>query len=132
MQVINHSALFAFLTFCFGSGCNSQPPAAVSNQQTVAVKGTVTLKGQPLAKGTISFEPDNGGREANGNIEAGAFSLTTFVKDDGAIAGLHRVAVRGALGGKKDPVPLKYQNYSSSGITIEVKADQSEYKIELK
>ena len=113
-------------------GCNSQPPASASNQQTLAVKGTVSLKGKPLAKGTISFEPDNGGREANGDIEDGRFSLTTFVKDDGAIAGLHRVAVRGAMGGKTDPVPLKYQNYSSSGITVEVKSDQAEYKIELK
>lgn len=132
MCQFNKRNLLVLLVVCFSSGCNSQPPAAASNQQTLAVKGTVSLKGKTLAKGTISFEPDNGGREANGNIEDGKFSLTTFVKDDGAIAGLHRVAVRGATGGKTDPVPLKYQNYSSSGITVEVKADQTEYKIELK
>lgn len=114
------------------SGCGSAPPAAISNQTTIPVKGVVTIKGRPVAQGSISFEPENGGREANGNIENGTFVLSTFQNEDGAVAGLHRVAVKGAAGGKKDPIPVKFHNYSSSGITIEVKPDQTDYKIDLK
>jgi hypothetical protein len=133
-QMNRISALLLVMPVCIllTIGCNSPTPEASKNQMTLPVKGKVLLKGQPILNGTISFEPDNGGREANGNIENGTFSLTTFQKDDGAVAGLHRVAVKGAGGGKKDPVPLKYHNYSSSGLTVEVSADKAEYVIELK
>ena len=116
------------------SGCGgSAPEKAASLSSTVAVKGKVSLKGKPLTQGSVSFEPTDGGREAFGNINSdGSFTLTTFAKEDGAVRGTHRVAVKAAGGGKKDPVPLKYQSYSSSGVEVTVAEDKPEITIELK
>ncbi|WP_165249407.1 hypothetical protein [Paludisphaera soli] len=109
-------------------GCGSssaQPPAG----SIVPVKGVVTYKGKPLARGTIVFEPDSG-REAQGEIKAdGSFVLTTFLPDDGATPGVHRVAVAGL---PKNVLPLKFQNVGSSGVEVEVAAGKSEYAIVLK
>jgi len=116
------------------AGCGgAEPEKAASLASTVAVKGKVTLKGKPLTQGSISFEPADGGREAFGNINSdGTFTLTTFRKEDGAVRGKHRVAVKAAGGGKKDPVPLKYQSYSSSGVEVDVIEDKPDITIELK
>ena len=126
--------LFSAVAFTFlASGCGSDNSAINIAMKPVPVKGTVTLKGKPLTQGTIRFEPDSGGREAQGDIQPdGSFVLTTFDAKDGAVEGEHRVAVMGAGGGKKDPVPLKYHNYSSSGIVVEVSADKTDYTIELR
>lgn len=116
------------------SGCGgAAPEKAASLGSTVAVKGKVSLKGKPMTTGSISFEPTDGGREAFGNIGAdGSFTLTTFKAEDGAIRGTHRVAVKAAGGGKKDPVPVKYHNYASSGIQVEVSPENAEVTIDLK
>jgi hypothetical protein len=59
-----------------------------------AVSGTVTYKGEPLVKGTISFVPvDANGRAAGGTISKGQYSLTTQDADDGALPGKYKVAV---------------------------------------
>lgn len=123
----------AFALTFLASGCGSDNSAVSIAMKPVPVKGTVTLNGKPLTQGTIRFEPDSGGREAQGDIQPdGSFVLTTFDAKDGAVEGEHRVAVMGAGGGKKDPVPLKYHNFSSSGIVVEVSADKSDYTIELR
>jgi hypothetical protein len=59
------------------------------------VSGMVTLKGEPLEKGRIDFQPvDPGsGRPATGTIQAGRYSLTTLVPGDGALPGQYRVTV---------------------------------------
>lgn len=126
--------LFTFAASACVSGCGgSAPEKAAALASTVPVKGKVMLKGKPMTTGSISFEPTDGGREAFGNIGAdGSFTLTTFKADDGAIKGSHRVAVKAAGGGKKDPVPLKYQNYASSGIQVEVTEEKPELTIDLK
>ena len=60
------------------------------------VKGKVTYKGQPVAKGTIRFEPDGYGRPATGRLQSdGSFVLGTNKEGDGVVAGAHRVSVSG-------------------------------------
>lgn len=111
------------------AGCGSQAATYVGS--TVPVKGTVTCKGKPLSSGEIRFEPDSGGREAHGAIGAdGSFELTTYSQGDGAVPGTHRVAVAGTS--RKDNVPLKFRNPSSSKIEVEVAEGKGEYAIELK
>jgi hypothetical protein len=59
-----------------------------------AVSGKVTYKGAPVAKGTISFVPDDKeGRGATGQIENGYYSLTTQTPGDGAFPGKYTVTV---------------------------------------
>jgi hypothetical protein len=58
------------------------------------VHGTVSYKGAPVAKGTISFVPeDKEGRGATGKIDNGSYSLTTQTPDDGAFPGKYTVTV---------------------------------------
>lgn len=64
------------------------------------VRGKVTYKGQPITYGTIMFEPDSArgtnGPSAVGSITRdGSFIMSTEESGDGAIVGLHRVAVVG-------------------------------------
>jgi hypothetical protein len=114
------------LSSCWGCGSNAGPYVG----KTVPVKGKVTYKGKPLTRGEILFEPDSG-REANGNIQPdGTFELSTFKAGDGAIPGKHRVAVSGTS--KKDAVPVKYKNTSSSKTEVEVAEGKSEYIVDFK
>ena len=98
---------------------------------TIPVKGKVTFKGKPLTQGEIIFEPDSVGREAHGPIASdGSFELTTFKPGDGGLPGTHRVAVTGTS--KKDGVPLKYKNTSSSKTEVEVAEGKTAYTVDFK
>jgi hypothetical protein len=63
---------------------------------TTPVKGVVTLEGAPLPGATVLFMPDGpGGRPASGFTSSdGAFLLTTYQPDDGALPGQYRVLIR--------------------------------------
>ena len=112
-----------------GCGGNS----ASLSVSTAPVKGKVTYKGIPLTRGSISFEPESGGREANGNIQPdGTFALTTYKEGDGAVIGTNRIAISSTSRVGKSAVPVKFRNYSSSKIEVEVAADKTDYLIELK
>jgi hypothetical protein len=107
-------------------GCGSSTPQGAP---TLPVKGKVIFKGQPLTKGTVSFEPEGPGKEAFGEIQPdGTFVLTTYKKDDGAVLGKHRVSVSNA--GKS--VPLKYASFAASQLEVEVSEGKADYPIELK
>jgi hypothetical protein len=57
------------------------------------VSGTVKYKGEPVAKGQISFVPAKGGslQGASGVIENGSFKLSTLGPGDGALPGDYKV-----------------------------------------
>ncbi len=59
------------------------------------VSGKVTYKGEPVAKGRISFVPkEKGGHAATGTIENGTFpSLTSLTAGDGALPGDYKVGI---------------------------------------
>jgi hypothetical protein len=63
-------------------------------RQRYSVQGTVTYKGEHLARGQISFVPDEkDGQVASGPIEDGYYSLTTLTPGDGALPGKYKVTV---------------------------------------
>jgi hypothetical protein len=102
---------------------------------TVPVKGRITYKGKPLIQGTVTFEPEDTGREAEGRIGPdGSFALTTFKEGDGAVIGVHRVRVSsGAVGpARTDALPTKHKKSSDSMVTVEVVEGKTEYDIDLK
>ena len=63
-------------------------------RQRYSVHGTVTYKGEKLAKGQIAFVPEaQGGQAASGPIENGYYSLSTLTPGDGALPGKYKVTV---------------------------------------
>jgi len=100
-----------------------------------AVSGTVRYDGQPVDGGTVTFVPDDG-RPISASLSSdGSYRLE-------AVAGKHRVAVLPALPpladmtvapdlqpasgtqtdvANKSPIPEKYKNFETSGVTVEVK-----------
>jgi hypothetical protein len=69
--------------------------AAGCGARTVPVKGVVTFDGKPLAHAFVLFiHQEAGGRDASGTTDAqGAFRLSTFRPNDGALPGSYKVTV---------------------------------------
>jgi hypothetical protein len=128
----------------FGSGCSS----GGDELPREAVSGTVTLDGQPMAKGTIRFSPASQGNqsaavEGGGMIESGAFSIP---RDRGLIPGSYQVAIyaggagassKGAQGPatggpapKKESIPAKYNSKSTLNAVVK-KGDANTFKFDL-
>jgi hypothetical protein len=113
------------------AGCGSSGGAPTSK-----VTGVVTYKGTPVADAGVTFTPEKG-RPASGITDAaGKFTLSTFAKDDGAVPGLHKVAVTpnasqiepmpgtpeaAAAAVGKPPFPKRYNNPETSALTADVK-----------
>jgi hypothetical protein len=101
--------------------------------KTVPVNGKVTVDGQPVKAGTVSFRPDKSKgnaskHEPSGEIDAqGNFKLATG-KKDGAPPGWYRVAIMagepvevGNLSGQaKWYANPKYATADTSGLAVEV------------
>ncbi|MBC8355532.1 MAG: hypothetical protein H8E66_26435 [Planctomycetes bacterium] len=73
------------LLCCLGCGGSDEP-------QRHALRGSVAVKGSPVAKGTISFLPSQGvsGAPASTSVEDGEYR---FSNENGPFAGLHRVII---------------------------------------
>ena len=105
---------------------------------TAAVRGTVTLDGQPLPGGYVYVTPSKG-RAAKGKIQSdGTFVLGTYQKADGVQVGAHPVTVAPVPSDELGPmeaavsIPEKYQKARTSGLTIEViPGDENEVALRL-
>lgn len=127
--ILGSITLSAVLLFCC-CGCGSSSGAL---PDLIPVKGKVTYKGQPVTAGTIRFEPDYG-RMASGAIQAdGTFVLSTLKKDDGAVAGTHRVYINGTgpNARKKEVIPKKYTQIGTSKLTADVDSEHTEFTFDL-
>jgi hypothetical protein len=122
-----------------GCGSGEEP-----NPATVPVQGKVTYQGQPVPKGTITFQPA-GGRPAVGEIQPdGTYHLSTFGEKDGAIPGAHKVMILANTGDPtkmpsspgyvvpKDLVPKKYARTETSELEVTVSKDKTSYDFDLK
>jgi len=128
-----------FLAVHSGCGSKSEFPA------TVPVSGKVTYKGQPVAKGTVTFQPE-GGQPATGALQPdGTFTLSTFAERDGALPGHHKVMIiandsdptlmPGSSPGYKPPkdlVPKKYAKLDTSGLSADVAKGNPPFEFDLK
>lgn len=96
---------------------------------TAPVSGTLAYMGKPVAKGSIHFHPQKG-QTANGIVEDGKFTLTTYKEGDGAVVGKHRVAIEVVQEvpmpdgdtTSKSLIPKKFTSPDSSGIELEIPA----------
>lgn len=128
-----HRSLFTLLVACTGvwaAGCGG-----VDLPDRAQVQGVVTIDGQPVTTGEITFMPDESkgtkGPSATGKIDStGHFKLTTDHQgrgDDGAIVGFHQVRIvardlaePGAP--SQSLIPARYGDFKTSNLTTEVKA----------
>lgn len=101
-----------------------------------SVTGSVSYKGQPLARGTITFSPEKG-RPSGGDIENGKIAnVTTFSPNDGVAVGKYRVAIAaldkpGEMTAKW-LIPERYGDVAKSGLTAEIKNGENVLSFELK
>ncbi|MGL4464794.1 MAG: carboxypeptidase-like regulatory domain-containing protein [Planctomycetia bacterium] len=149
----NRLSVFWMMGLVLAVGCSGGP----AMPKTAAVKGVVKMDGKPVANAAIVYYPESGGRAASGKTDAaGAFTLTTFKPNDGALLGPHVVAVvaNGAVAATeednknakvaprpKDPskavqpnsnVPLKYAEMRTSDLKQTVADGPNDHAIELK
>jgi hypothetical protein len=115
-------------------GCNQDTKGRVD---TISVTGKVTVAGQPLNNGTITFVPVSGTNTASGEIQGGSYSLTTYAKGDGAPPGDYKVAIS-AYSSKPEmgkpaerAIPEKYFNAESSGLTASVSKQSRTFDFKL-
>ena len=57
------------------------------------VSGKVTMDGQPLTNGLITFEPEAGGRASIGKTDSSGQYTLIWAEQKGAVIGSHRVSV---------------------------------------
>jgi hypothetical protein len=93
-RVVSASRLLVVLALISGVGCGKSP------YSTSPVKGVVTLNGQPLVEGKVMFtpvaqgDPSKTGKAGYGPLNSdGAFVVSTYGSEDGAIVGPHWVTV---------------------------------------
>jgi len=110
--------------------------------KTAPVNGRVKLKDgsdvSVLAGYSLTFEAEGGKTSAVGEVARdGAFMLSTFGANDGAVPGKYRVAINQPNNPDPDKpptkskLPAKYANLDSSGLTAEVKPGQNNIELEL-
>lgn len=130
------ACLFAMAAL-IAAGCSG-----AKTPQTAGVQGKVSYRGQPVTQGVVLLTPEGSGQAATGEIQTdGSFQLTTFKKHDGARPGKYRVAVQpfpatGAVPGLefpggKPPIPAKYLDVHSSGLTAEIKSGKNTLELTL-
>jgi hypothetical protein len=110
-------------------GCSDRLP-------TYPVSGIVQFEaGKPVHVGTLELKSREHGIQARGEIQSdGSFQLTTYSAGDGAVAGLHDCVVvqmvfaEGLSAHRPSAVGVvdgRHASYSTSGLVVEVSADQN-------
>lgn len=131
--------VLVLVAFVFVLGC-SKP-----GMETYPVQGIVRFPdGKVLRGGSIEFECSNGERPvlATGLVGPdGTFVLGTRTKNDGAIAGQHRVAVFSSnrVGNgverpgliEKTKLDPKYRSFRTSGLTMQIAKETNVLVIEV-
>jgi hypothetical protein len=122
------------------AGCESR---TYEGEQRFPITGKVTVDGQPVDIGTISFLPTNSERRVSGGpIQDGVYSVT---EEMGPNAGAHRIEIHwhkktGAkyrdndsgemYDTRKEGLPAKF--HSQSELTAEVSPEKTTFDFDLK
>jgi len=125
--------LLLLLTVGLRMGC---APAQHQLPKTVPVSGTVTYHNKPVPFGMIVLHPvdagiQNAGRLPMGQISQGAFRLTTFNLNDGAIPARYRAIVDCREGGPTPENPRAKTNWIVPELYAEAKTSPLEVEITL-
>jgi hypothetical protein len=128
----------AFLGILF-AGCGQR---VYTGEQRFPLSGKVTVDGQPMEFGVISFLPQDHGRVSGGPIKSGTYSVPEAM---GATAGKYRVEIRWnrptgrrvrdpygeeIMDEYKEGLPAKY--HTNSELTADVFAKLTTFDFDLK
>lgn len=104
-------------------------------EEYAPISGKVFYNEKPLSSGVVMFQPPNG-PPARGTIQSdGTFELKTMGQDFGARIGLNKVRVscrESTAGGGREVglgkllTPKRYNDFTTSRLTAEVKAEGNE------
>jgi hypothetical protein len=95
------------------TGCGSKYPP------TAPVSGKITLDGEPVTQGRISFHPITGERPALATIQPnGTYSLTTFERGDGALLGHHKVSIKSTRIENAPPPPKDFREEAAQAAEV--------------
>ena len=123
-------AIAAFAVTC---GCND------GRGKRVPVSGKVTVGGQVLEFGSISFTPvisQKGSRAGGGTLgEGGTFRVTSYTAYDGLLPGQYKVAVSAIEpindASQRWHAPQRYASLEDSGLTIDIDSQTDSANFEL-
>ncbi len=141
--VLRRTSLLLFAAVC--ASCSSEDPWKKGRPPVYPTSGTVMVDGRPMQGVTVMFQPvdEAGGKPGTAITDSnGAFAAQTFDPGDGLTAGKHRVSLRKTVmldkqgnevaeirepGDVKEThlIPKKYQEFKTSGIEVEIKAEGS-------
>ncbi|QDS90256.1 hypothetical protein EC9_44630 [Rosistilla ulvae] len=134
------------------SGCERGPLENPNWPQRYPAAGTVSYQGKPIEGADVTFTNTTAGSTGTGKTDAdGKFQLTTYVENDGVVAGEHIVAIRRvdvvdntpadvdlSAGGEAVPptitwiIPEKYSNSAKSGLTATIsETERNEFTFDL-
>jgi hypothetical protein len=117
------TSLLVVAALCSVPGCGE-------SADTAPVTGTVTVEGEPLAGGLVSFFPSGGGRAINGTVDAsGAYSVELPTGNYTVIAQASTQLPEGWQEGDPVPppavqVPLRYRQPTSSPWSLSVEGTE--------
>lgn len=105
----------------------------------VPVSGVVTIDGEPLKHGSITFipikKPGVVSRAGGASLEDGRFSVSSFTPNDGLIQGKYEVMVNAIEPmnetSQRWHAPKKYASTKTSGLTLDVSKTMEEVKFDL-
>lgn len=123
--------LLAILVSCvLTSGCSDD-----GRPKVVPISGQVLIDGKPLTHGFIRIVPADA-RPASGEIGTdGRFTLKTFEDDDGAVTGVHLVAIMAVEYLSESDIrwhaPEEYSQHETSGLTVDIEGPTDSLIIEL-
>ncbi|QDV70593.1 hypothetical protein Poly24_43170 [Rosistilla carotiformis] len=148
-KICGFGAAFGLLMFL---GCENGPMENPEWPARYPASGTVNYQGKPIEGADVTFTNLTAGSTGTGKTDAdGKFQLTTYVENDGVVAGEHIVAIRRvdvvdntpadvdlSAGGEAVPptitwiIPEKYSNSAKSGLTATIsETEPNEFTFDL-
>ena len=119
---------YAFAAYCLIAAATTTL-GCKKNPEVVPVAGKVLYNGKPLPFGIVMFQPEVG-QAAQGEIQPdGSFQLSSYLPNDGAVPGRHKISIRCFSGQKTADgggppgrllIPQKYTRFGTSGLTAEI------------
>lgn len=138
MRSVNHlnplsAILFGAALLIAFTGCGD------GRGNRIPVAGSVTIDGEPLKFGSVTFMPKTHGdgmRAGGGSVDGqGRFTVSSFTANDGLLIGSYEVQIKAVekidSSSQRWHAPRKYSKVKTSNLKAEITADTTELKFEL-
>ncbi len=94
MQTLRHRYSYVAVLTVLAASCWGCGGGVADRPKVARVSGTVTYQGKAVEDAVLTFSAAGAPRKATGKTDAeGKFTLTTFLTDDGAVAGDHVITI---------------------------------------